>query len=415
MPDGNLDSLLARLVDETITPTEFQELEQQLGNNLDAQRRYLHYLDLHADLQEVDEVTTDKSMGRRRWTAGFLALAAVVLLTLFFPWHGTAPKPLVQVVDADGPVRWLGTSGLADADLQPGKRLPGGTLETLTPDSSIELAFDDGTTLVLSGQSVLMISLVENQKVLRLRQGNLSVQAEKQEPGQPLQVFTPSSEAEVLGTQFNVKADAFSTRFTVNKGRVRVKRIADGRVEEVGADQQVVAALELGTEFTATSRRNTVTHWQSVLPRDQLQGLWEPGVGLRAMPHLWKGTAAEPTQPVLLYSTVFDPSAGKRPPVQLTEDARLTVQGRIDRPHPVSVGFGTNRARGGPIGKYAARSVEVTPDEDGRFFLELALDNFSPTRTRFPSSPLGQEIDWLWIQTVKVDAGLVVERVELGR
>ena len=69
MPDGNLDSLLARLVDETITPTEFQELEQQLGNNLDAQRRYLHYLDLHADLQEVDEVTTDKSMGRRRWTS----------------------------------------------------------------------------------------------------------------------------------------------------------------------------------------------------------------------------------------------------------------------------------------------------------------------------------------------------------
>jgi len=414
MPETNLDTLLARLVDETITEAEFEKLERMLANDPDAQRRYVHYIDLHADLQEVGEVVPVKTRSRRGAMAGLFALAAALMLTLFFLWQAATPKPLVQVVDADGPVRWLGASGLADTELQPGKRLPGGTLETLTPGSSIELAFDDGTTLVLSGRSVLMISLVENQKVLRLRQGNLSVQAEKQEPGHPLLVFTPSSEAAVLGTQFNVKADAFSTRVTVNEGLVRVKRIADSQVQEVAADQQVVAALDLDTEFTATPRRKTVTHWQSELPRDQLQGRWKPGAGLRAMPHLWKGTAEEPTSPILLYSAVFDPSVGKRSPVLLTESTRLTVHGRIDRAHPVSVGFGTNRARGGPIGKYAMQGVRVTPDKEGRFSLDLPLRDFSPKRTRFPSSPVGQEIDWLWIQTVKVDAGLVVERVELG-
>ena len=55
MPDLNLDTLFARLVDETISPTEFQELERQLENNPDAQRRYLHYLDLHAELESVGE------------------------------------------------------------------------------------------------------------------------------------------------------------------------------------------------------------------------------------------------------------------------------------------------------------------------------------------------------------------------
>ena len=50
----DLDPLLARLVDETITPDEMLKLERRLDGNPEEQRRYLHYLDLHADLVQVD-------------------------------------------------------------------------------------------------------------------------------------------------------------------------------------------------------------------------------------------------------------------------------------------------------------------------------------------------------------------------
>ena len=101
--------------------------------------------------------------------------------------------------------------------------------------------------------------------------------------------------------------------------------------------------------------------------------------------------------------------------MRLATGTRLIVRGRLDREQRVDVGFGTNRTRGGPVGKYSVpHGVKVDPDVDGRFQFELVLDDFEPTRDRFPSLPVGHEVDWLWIQTVKVDAGLVIESVELS-
>ncbi|NNE91357.1 MAG: FecR domain-containing protein, partial [Verrucomicrobiales bacterium] len=290
-------------------------------------------------------------------------------------------------------------------------------LEALTPDSWAELEFSDGTSLSLAGQSAVTVSVIEGQKVIRVREGQLSIDAAKQPAGRPLRVITPSAEAEVLGTQFNVKADEFSARFVVNEGLVRVTRLADGQVEEVAADQVVVAALERNTEFSAAPRRAFVETWKSQLPRDQLQGRWEPQpAGLRAIPHLWKGDTNDPVTPVLLYSAVLDPSKGTLPPVRLAGGTRVVVRGKIDRAESIHLGFGTNRRRGGFVGKYSLPGgIKATPNKDGRFELDLSLEDFKPTRKRFPSSPVGHEIDWLWVQTVKVDAGLVVESVELKR
>ena len=49
--DSQLDGLLAKLVDETITQRELTDLEAMLDGNPEAQQRYLRYLGLHADLQ----------------------------------------------------------------------------------------------------------------------------------------------------------------------------------------------------------------------------------------------------------------------------------------------------------------------------------------------------------------------------
>lgn len=93
MPDadhGQLDRLLTRLVDKTITVEEFAALEGQLDGDAHAQERYLHYLGLHADLLETGvtpESWTAQGRGnsvnvdrRRRTTAWLLGAAAALIL-----------------------------------------------------------------------------------------------------------------------------------------------------------------------------------------------------------------------------------------------------------------------------------------------------------------------------------------------
>ncbi|MEM7395629.1 MAG: hypothetical protein AAF492_25130, partial [Verrucomicrobiota bacterium] len=80
----------------------------------------------------------------------------------------------------------------------------------------------------------------------------------------------------------------------------------------------------------------------------------------------------------------------------------------------IHVGFGTNRSRGGFIGKYLAviQKADLKTEEDGGFVIELPFEAFKPQKARFPPSPVGQDVDWIWIQTVRVDAGLVIQDVE---
>ncbi|NNE90574.1 MAG: hypothetical protein HKN23_02915, partial [Verrucomicrobiales bacterium] len=140
MPDfQELDAMLARLVDETISPDELADLERRLDGDPDAQRRYLHYLDLHSDLAEGKGATrTEKSapmIQRRGWLISGLAAAAAVCIGAFIFLNSNGPAPVIRVVDSDGPVRWLDDGGKVDSAIVPGREFPNGTLEALTPDS----------------------------------------------------------------------------------------------------------------------------------------------------------------------------------------------------------------------------------------------------------------------------------------
>ena len=52
LKNADLDNLLAKLVDDSITAEELAGLEKMLNGDVSAQRRYFHFLDLHMDLQE---------------------------------------------------------------------------------------------------------------------------------------------------------------------------------------------------------------------------------------------------------------------------------------------------------------------------------------------------------------------------
>ena len=139
--------------------------------------------------------------------------------------------------------------------LNTGDLINGGTLETLAANSWAEIEFFDGSTIWVSGSALLTLSDGEQGKFIHLRRGDLSADVATQPAGKPLRLMTPSAEAEVLGTQFNITAGPDSTRVSVNEGLVSVERLADGSVQEVPANHLVVAALE-GSHQNCSHRKN---------------------------------------------------------------------------------------------------------------------------------------------------------------
>ena len=437
MPEADheeLDQLLTRLVDRVITAEEFARLETLLTSDVASQERYVHYLGLHADLREAGEKVElqikreeeGSSRGSRagRVLAWVTGVAAALLLLgipvthfLRSPEGGTTP--ILRVAEWNGAVGWTGGGGRSVRGIKIGDELGGGTLEVVAADSWAELVFDDGTTVWASGPALVTFSEGPEGKRIFLRRGDLSLDVAPQSSGHPLLLQTPSAEVQVLGTQFNVTADVSATQLAVHEGLVRVTRLADGKTRDVPADHHVVAALDQKTDFDALPRGESVRSWNCDLQRDVRQGYWRTGAGegsgsLRAETHLFRGDFGERKDPVLLHSVVVRPSDSNGTPVLLTEGARLRVVGRLERSCAVSFGFGTHRVRGVLSGKYAlSRKIELAGQAEGQFEMELSLDEIPRMKESFPGSPAGQELGWVWIQTVREDAGLEVTSVEL--
>jgi ferric-dicitrate binding protein FerR (iron transport regulator) len=434
MPEStaaNLDSLLARLVERTITPEEIVQLETILDGSPDSQRRYLHYLALHSDLRDAAPGTVPVKAGERNrrpmgaallaMAAAAVALGAVIALASrqpLPPETGTAaPLPIARIAELNGSLTWTGDGGQVNHELDVDDQLPGGTLETLGANSWAEIEFHDGSTVWVHGAAALTLSETGDGKLIRLRQGNLSVEVCPQAEETPLRIVTPSAEAEVLGTRFDISADQLSTRLTVNEGLVRVTRLADGSVQDVPADHFVVAALERKQRFEVRSRKAHRFSWASALPRDTGHGEWRPHTadlpgGLCATPLLWKEKSTD--DPVLLHLASLRPSGDHLSPILLGEGLHFRIRGRLSASHRVIFGFTTRHANGGFSGKYIThREIEISPGSKSRFTARLPLDSFRPQKSCFPESPVGHELVDCWILTVAEDAGLEIASVEL--
>ena len=66
-------------------------------------------------------------------------------------------------------------------------------------------------------------------------EGHLAAHVTPQSSGKPMLIHTDAADLEILGTQFNVTADASQTKLIVNQGRVRLKQHTDEQEVEVGA------------------------------------------------------------------------------------------------------------------------------------------------------------------------------------
>jgi len=99
--------------------------------------------------------------------------------------RGGDERRVLRATEVSGSVRWTGQGGIIVDSLAKDASLSGGTVETVSDDATVTLAFADGSTVTLPGQSAMTFS-DEGQKVVHLRFGWLSADVRPQAAGHPL-------------------------------------------------------------------------------------------------------------------------------------------------------------------------------------------------------------------------------------
>lgn len=373
------------------------------------------------------------------------AVTALLAVTISLLRRG-GELEIVTITALNGPVQWIGSGGRVTEELVVGGTLPGGTIELLSSDSWLEFEFLDESTVTLAGQAAVTIS-ERKQKELHLRYGSFSASVQPQSPNRPMLVHTPVAELRVLGTQFNVDALPEATRLTVNEGRVRLKRLTDGREVDVPARNEVTASLEDQNGLPLSVRGRAVSVWKSDLRADVVRGKWLSDhwmFGMRLKKAVASGemnkadavTAyknaaaldadggsiwadASPYGSLVLVSVAQSSSV----PVTLNANTIIRIKGRLHSPGAVKFGITTKKSAGGFGGKYSItveddvlRGDDVGSDDPGNddnsFAIELPLSKFDE-ETEFGDSLIGKELSDWWCVAQSSSAKLEITNVEL--
>ncbi|MCR9292433.1 MAG: FecR domain-containing protein [bacterium] len=445
--------LIQRHLDGLASDDEVGELSEQLETCSETRSLYLKLQQIHAILLsgEFDDPPTDDvedsgiNPKRLQTTNRVLLTVAVVALIAVFSQAfliRDSRNEIITVTSVSGPIAWTGDGGRVTNELAVGEKLPGGTMELLAPDSFVEFAFEDQSTVSLAGLSAITISTEQSdtpskrQKELHLRHGRLSASVQKQPSGRPLLVHTPSAELTVLGTQFDVETVSDSTRLTVNQGRVRLKRLPDGKEVDVPAQQSVLASLEDQNGLSPRKRNSPVTDWQSDLREDVVKGKWISrlwGVGAKLKMAVANGEMTKDAA-IKAYKNAahFDDSTGSvwtvpspvgalivlsprrsmEQPVQLSANTRVLVRGQAYSQDAMQIGLSVGYPDGGFAGKYSTLIPSSKLAGGVEFELEIPLSRFHNKKNP-DRSPIGCELtDW-WCVAEASAARFEITSVEL--
>jgi ferric-dicitrate binding protein FerR (iron transport regulator) len=435
-----LVELVDQVLQKTASDAEKRELHARLLASVEDRKVYLHYLNLHSALRrrfafDADEgtpVQLDLASGgqeaenaprrptprRARWAWAAVAAAVVVLIATLYFQRPSAERPIAKITGLSGFLQWTGDGGRVFDNLRVGTELPGGTVEGMTPGSWFELEFIDGSTVTISGNSMLTFS-DHGQKKLHLKEGNVSGNVKPQPADKPMLIFTRTAMLEVLGTQFEVEAGLAATMLNVSEGKVRVKRLSDGRTVDVAAKHRVIAAVD--REMSPVPVPDSVSHWKSQLRLgiDGVQGKWSPGTDTQ---DATLGTIPYTTpQGKTIYTVGFGVSRGDRPPVILRPASRVRVRGRIASPHNVYFGVTVRHADGEFAGRFQTirPAVEFPSGEDFEIVLSLRDFRLDPSldemKNKLSIAPFDLVVESFWCHTLDKQAGLEIAEVELLR
>ena len=336
--------------------------------------------------------------------------------------QNSTPPSIAKITGLSGSLIWTGDRGQIVRDVAVGTELAGGTIEGMAPDSWFELEFNDGSTVMISGTSMLTFADV-GQKELRLREGIFSANVNPQPAGKPMVIHTRSALLEVLGTQFDVQTSLTSTALNVSEGKVRVKRLSDGREVDVPAKHRVVA----GDDFEMTPMRvpDSINRWKSQLELGPTKawgnyGKWRPAKGNRQASMVAIPFAPKQNQNVTLHLLGLPVVQSDDSPVVVKRTSKFVVRGRLKVPEKVSFGIRVARTNGEFAGKFLSRQNVATSDVENDFELVFPLESFvldpcvRDRKDELPGSPDDLVLTGVWAFTHTASpTGLEVSEVEL--
>lgn len=421
-----------QFVEQVRWDTQFAETLRESASDDEIKR---HPLALSSIDQRSDQPASSRM---RRMAVLAVAVAVIVALTIGLYFQHVSAKrqiaeiketklpaterPIARIMGLSGSLIWTGDRGQIVRDVTVGTELSGGTIEGMAPDSWFELQFNDGSTVMISGTSMLTFA-DQGQKELRLREGIFSANVVLQPKGKPMLIHTPSTLLEVLGTQFDVEASLASTMLNVTEGKVRVRRLSDGREVDVPAKHRVIA--EGGGDLAPHRVPESVNHWKSQLHlRRGCYGKWLPATEQRAAAQKAIPLVPRENPNVTLYLLGIPVSRSDGPPVVVNSDSRFVVRGRMNKPAKVHFGIAVSYANGEFAGKFRGdldRQQPISePDEDGQFEVVYRLGDFTldpcvrDRKEELAAKPDDLVLNGIWAFThTGSPSGLEVIEVEL--
>lgn len=439
-PDDSQHELLLRYLDGRISPAERQRVAELLRAE-PAAREFLRTVSeqavMVADLERIaagrEEVLRPRqarmeNAGRKTVTVNFRtwqwrAAAAVVIALLAVFAFRFVPKiqpGMIRVTKVTGSSQYFGANGRIENVLPNGTTLgPGDTLETRSCDAWIELKLRDNSTITIAGNSTLRILDPESGgQRFKLSRGSLWVSPAPGTAAKPLSIQTPTVAAETLGAQFDIQASPAETMLRVNSGSARVKQFLDNSTVEVLTGHQVTASLSRKESLGVMPQPTPINYWACDLWKvpEVTLGKCLPPTGnerarLRADPLLWPRPGRDP---LMLYAVALAAWKSTDHPVVLHSDSKLRFRGRTERAQMVRFGFSAQKMRGAFAGKFEIDVQPATLGSAGETWdVVLPLTDFRLLHPHLAASPEGLELTDVYALTVKEDAGLEINHIEL--
>ena len=216
-----LEALLDAIFEDRAGTAEYEELEVLLRDDPDAQREYLHRIDLHHAVrwQAAGEATYRSFAALRearplsRWVK-FAAAAAALFLAILIAGTETAPPAARPTAPPVAVLMDLRNAEWREVYFTPGAALPAGPVKLAR--GTAELEFTAGARLLLQGPAHLDLA---GPSRAFLHRGTATVETP---PGSEFHLGGPGIEVSNEGSEFGLHVDG-EVRLTVLEGEVEAR------------------------------------------------------------------------------------------------------------------------------------------------------------------------------------------------
>jgi hypothetical protein len=343
---------------------------------------------------------------------------AAVLLAIFSFVQTRSPGALLEVVAVHGAAVW--NNGQQRVPLVNGARLAAGSIETESEAATAEVRLADGTHFTLHGSAEAAFS-DSGGKQVTLKRGKVTASVAKQDTRRPLRVRTPAANVEVLGTVFSLEAAPQRTNLSVAEGRVRLRRLVDGREVEVGAEQHVAASLVSSDALVPQGLRAPAHHWAldfSEAP-ERFTGTWcaaeatEPA-RIAAAPSVEK---RHDDGSIYVHHAVIVRSASNSPAdafASITPDSVLRVRLRMRREFGLQLMIATRHPNGAFAGNFESvkRHPQIIPGTEWQT-VEVPIREMEPIHPDRVKVAAGKQANVVIITTMHEPVGLEVAEIAI--